>query len=303
MPLLVTGTVGIDTVETPLKRVVDILGGSAFHFAIAASLVAPVRLVAAVGEDFPPDLKKFFDGSPIDTTGLEIRRGSKTFRWHGKYFDDMNQRESIRTDLNVIAESPPPIPDGFRDSEYVFLANTHPDVQRGFIEQIRKPKLIVLDTMDLWINIAREELIRTLRHVHGVVMNDSETRLLTNLRDIIPSARAILEFGPQFVVVKRGEHGATLVTRDELVALPAYPTTTVVDPTGAGDSFAGGMMAYLASVNRTDTAALKAAMAHGACIASICIEDFSSFALKRADKNEVNRRLGAYRKMLSIEGL
>lgn len=302
MPLLVTGTVGIDTIETPLQRVDDVLGGSALHFAMAASLISPVRLVAAVGDDFPGEMKKFFDHRPIDTAGLEIRRGSKTFRWHGKYLDDMNQRESVRTDLNVIAEAPPPVPEHFRDSQYIFLANTHPTVQRGFIEQLKKPKLIVMDTMDLWINIERDELLKTLKLVHGVVMNDSEARLLTEKRDVIPAAQAILELGPKFAVVKRGEHGASLVTRDEITFLPAYPTTRVIDPTGAGDTFAGGMMGYLASVNRTDIRALRASMAHGACVASICIEDFSAFALHRADKSELARRLKNYREMLTIEG-
>ncbi len=301
MSLLVTGTVGIDTVETPQKRVDDVLGGSAFHFALAAGLVGPVRLVAAVGEDFPAECRATFDGTEVDLAGLEVRKGSKTFRWHGKYFDDMNQRESIRTDLNVIAEAPPPVPEAYRDSAYVFLGNTHPAVQRNFIEQLRGAKLIVMDTMDLWINTAREDLLKTLRLVHGVVMNDSEARLLTEQRDVLPAARDILALGPKLVVIKKGEHGAVLVTADEVIALPAYPTDKVVDPTGAGDSFAGGMMGYLASVNRHDVSALKNAMAYGACIASICIEDFSSFALKRSTKNDVNTRLRQYRDMLTID--
>lgn len=301
MTLLVTGTVGIDTVETPQKRVDDVLGGSALHFAMAASLVSPVRLVAAVGDDFTPEMRSFLEGRPIDTAGLEVRRGSKTFRWHGKYFDDMNQRESIRTDLNVIAEAPPPVPETYRNSAYVFLGNTHPAVQRGFIEQIGKVKLIVLDTMDLWIDTARDELLKTLRLVHGVVMNDGEARQLTGLRDVIPAARHVLTLGPKFIIVKKGEHGAVLVSGDETIALPAYPTAAVVDPTGAGDSFAGGMMGYLASTDRIDTSAIKTAMAYGTCIASICIEDFSSFALKRSSAADVDARLRRYRDMLKIE--
>ncbi|MBX3395660.1 MAG: sugar kinase [Phycisphaerae bacterium] len=301
MPLLVTGTVGIDTVETPTARVDNVPGGSAFHFAMAAALVGPVRLVAAVGDDFPAEHRRYFDGLPIDITGLEIRKGSKTFSWHGKYLDDMNQRESLRTDLNVIAEAPPPIPDAYRDSDYVFLANTHPAVQRGFLEQMHQPKLVVMDTMDLWINICKDELMATLRKVHGVVMNDSEARLLTGVRDVIPAARQVLAAGPRFVIVKKGEHGAMLVTADEIASLPAYPTAGVVDPTGAGDSFAGGMMGYLARVDRHDTRAIKTAMAYGTCTASICIEDFSSEALRRADPNEVQRRLARYSDMLTID--
>lgn len=301
MPLLVTGTVGIDTVETPTTRVDNVLGGSAFHFAMAAALIGPVRLVAAVGDDFPSEHRKYFEGLPIDLTGLETRKGSRTFSWHGKYLDDMNQRETLRTDLNVIAEAPPPIPDAYRDSDYVFLANTHPAVQRGFLEQMRPPKLVVMDTMDLWINICKDELLATLRKVDGVVMNDGEARLLTGLRDVIPAARQVLATGPKFVIVKKGEHGAMLVTADAIIALPAYPTSSVVDPTGAGDSFAGGMMGYLALVDRHDTRAIKTAMAYGTCTASICIEDFSSEALRRADQNEVRRRLAQYSEMLTIE--
>ncbi|HWL95214.1 MAG TPA: PfkB family carbohydrate kinase [Phycisphaerae bacterium] len=301
MSLLVTGTVGIDTVETPQTRVDDVLGGSAFHFALAAGLIHPVRLVAVVGDDFPPAMVRFFEGRSIDTSGLEVRRGSKTFRWHGKYHDDMNQRDSLRTDLNVIAEAPPPIPAHFRDSAYIFLGNTHPAVQRGFIEQFRGTKLIALDTMDLWINTTREELLQTLRLVHGVIMNDGEARQLTDQREIVPAAREILKMGPHFVAVKKGEHGAVLVTNDEIISLPAYPTLKVVDPTGAGDSFAGGMMAYLASVDRIDLAALRTGLAYGVCLASICIEDFSSFALKAATHDDVNQRLATYRRMLTFD--
>lgn len=301
MSLLVTGTVGIDTVETPSKRVDDVLGGSAYHFAMAAGLIGPVRLVAAVGEDFPSDLHATFDGTRIDLAGLEIRKGSKTFRWHGKYMEDMNQRESLRTDLNVIAEAPPPVPEAYRDSAYVFLGNTHPGVQRSFIEQLRKPKFIAMDTMDLWINVAKEDLLKTLRLVHCLVMNDSEARLLTDERDVLPAARKVLTMGPKMVVIKKGEHGAVLVTGSDIIALPAYPTDKVVDPTGAGDSFAGGMLGYLASIDRVDTVALKNAMAYGACTASICIEDFSSFATKRSNRNDVKSRLMKYREMLSLD--
>jgi sugar/nucleoside kinase (ribokinase family) len=300
MPLLVTGTIGIDTVETPHGLAQDVLGGSAAYFALAASLITPVRLVGVVGDDFPPAFRDVFKGRPIDTTGLETRSGSKTFRWQGKYIGDMNAAETLRTDLNVISETPPRIPEQFRDSRYVFLANTHPDLQRGFIEQLERPKLIVCDTMNLWINTAKDELLRTLKLVNGMVMNDGEARLLTGKVDLIQAGHDVLKLGPQFVAIKKGEHGGLMITPDEVVALPAYPTMKVKDPTGAGDSFAAGVMAYLASTDRRDTNALWSALAHGTCLASITIEDFSMRSLAAADKATLDERLTRYKAMLSF---
>jgi len=301
MSLLVTGTVGIDTVETPHGKAVDVLGGSASYFAFAASLLAPVRLVGAVGGDFPPEMRDIFRARPIDTTGLEVRGGSKTFRWAGRYEGDMNAAQTLRTDLNVVSEAPPRIPEAFRDSRFVFLANTHPSVQREFIGQLRGAALIVCDTMNLWIGQFRDELLKTLALVHGVVLNDGEARMLTDQTNLISAGREVLRLGPKFVVVKKGEHGAILITADDLFAIPAYPTTSVKDPTGAGDSFAGGMMGYLASVDRTDFGAIRSAMARGACVASITIEGFSLDALKAADKGEVERRLARFRALTAYD--
>lgn len=301
MSLLVTGTIGIDTVETPGRRVEDVLGGSAAYFAFAAALITPVRLVGVVGGDFPQAFRDTFNGRPIDTAGLETRPGSKTFRWHGKYLDDMNQRESISTDLNVIAEDPPEIPEQFRDSDYVFLANTHPAIQRGFIDQLTGPKLIVCDTMDLWINTARDELLDTLARVHGVVLNDSEARLLTDRDNLVLAGRQILEAGPQFVVIKKGEHGAMLVARDDIFILPAYPAANVKDPTGAGDSFGGGMMGHLAGLDQTGPNAMRSSLAHGTCVASITIEDFSLDALRAADRSKLEARLAEFKALTVFE--
>lgn len=301
MSLLVTGTIGIDTVETPDNRADDVLGGSAAYFALAASLLHPVRLVGVVGDDFPSGFREQFNGLPIDTAGLEIRPGAKTFRWHGKYLDDMNERESLRTDLNVVGEAPPSIPDSFRDSQYVFLANTHPSIQKQFIEQLDSPRLVVCDTMDLWIAEFRDDLVATLRAVGGVVLNDGEARMLTGRSDLIHAGRAVLEYGPRFVVIKKGEHGAMLLTSDEIAVFPAYPTDQVKDPTGAGDSFAAGMMASLAKMDRMDTPALKSAVARGTCMASITIEDFSLDALRRSDAAELESRLQRFRSMLTFE--
>jgi cytidine kinase len=302
MSLLVTGTIGIDTVETPFGHGEEVLGGSAAYFTFAAGLmVRPVRLVAVVGEDFPARFVELFKRGPIDCSGLEIRAGAKTFRWKAKYLDDMNERETLSTELNVVGEAPPTIPAKFRDSTFVFLANTHPALQRGFISQLTGPKLIVCDTMNLWIDGARDELLKTLAAVHGVLLNDSEARMLTGQNNMILAGRAILDLGPRFVVIKKGEHGAMLVTRDEVFVIPAYPSTNVKDPTGAGDSFGGGMMGYLASVDRTDMKALKSALAYGTCVASITIEDFSLDSLKAATRAAVDARFAEFKQMLAVE--
>lgn len=301
MSLLVTGTIGIDTLETPFGEAPDVLGGSAVHFAFGASLLAPVRLVGVVGEDFPPAMRELFRSRPIDLAGLETRRGSKTFRWAGKYVGDMNSAETLRTDLNVIAEDAPKIPDVFRDSDFVFLANTHPALQRGFIAQLKSPKLIVCDTMNLWIGQFRDELVKTFAAVHGVVLNEGEARMLTGQTNLILAGREVLQMGPKFAIIKKGEHGALLVTPEELFSLPAFPTTEVKDPTGAGDCFAGGLMGYLASINRSDVAAIKSAMARGTCTASITIEGFSVDAIKKADRADLDRRLARFKAMTAYE--
>jgi sugar/nucleoside kinase (ribokinase family) len=301
MSLLVTGTIGIDTVDTPHGSVKDVLGGSAVYFALAASLLEPVRLVGAVGDDFPAGFRRIFEKRRIDLAGLETRAGSKTFRWHGKYLNDINERQTLRTDLNVVSEAPPKIPAAFADSGFVFLANTHPAVQRVFLGQLSAPRLIVCDTMNLWISDFRQDLLETIKRVDGLVLNDGEARMLTGCHDLIQAGRAVLKMGPTFVVIKKGEHGAMLVSPDELFVLPAYPTERVKDPTGAGDSFAGGMMGYLAAANRFDGRTLKSAMARGACVASIAIEDFSLEALARATPADVDTRLRRFCDMLSID--
>lgn len=300
MSLLVTGTVGIDTVITPTGRADDVLGGSAVYFSLAAARFAPVRLVAVVGDDFPPAFRDVLASKRIDPTGLETRKGSKTFRWTGKYLGDMNERESLRTDLNVIAEAPPAIPPAFLDSDVVFLANTHPALQRNMRQQLPAAKLVVCDTMDLWINTEREALARTLAAVHGVVINDSEAVQLTGQKNVISAGRAVLAMGPRFVVVKKGAHGALLVTADGVTAIPAYPSERVVDPTGAGDSFAGGMLGYLAAEGRFDYATLRRALIRGTVAASFTIEDFSVKRLQALSETELQHRITEFTGMLAI---
>jgi len=238
MPLIVTGTIGIDIVHTPHGVAERVLGGSAVYFAAAASMFAPVRLVAAAGEDLPPEfLEAIAHFKGIDTRGLEVRKGSKTFAWGGKYHDDFISRDTLFTDLNILTEAPPPIPAAFADSVIVFLANSHPAVQMGFLNQLPKKRFVVADTMDLWINIALPELKTLLKSVDGLALNNDEAELLTGRANPVTAGRQILEMGPRFVVVKKGEHGSLLIHRDGIAALPAYPTETVVDPTGAGDIF------------------------------------------------------------------
>lgn len=294
MSLLVTGSIGIDIVETPHGRADDVLGGTAVNFAFAARLFGPVRLVGVVGEDFPPALRDRMTDDRVDLAGLEVRRGSKTFRWHGRYSEDMNTRDTVSVQLNVLAEAGPKIPPAYADSRYVFLGATHPALQQDLISQLKGPALVVADTMDLWIETQRGELERTLGRVGGVVLNDGEARMLTDETNLVTAGKAILKYGPKFVVIKKGEHGAVLVTRDRVAAVPAYYSENVKDPTGAGDSFAGGLMGYLTRAGKHDADTLIAAMVRGTIAASFLIEDFSINRLRALTQAEFDRRLGEY---------
>ncbi|MEZ0268120.1 MAG: PfkB family carbohydrate kinase, partial [Phycisphaerae bacterium] len=216
MSLLVTGSIGIDTVETPAGRRDNVIGGSAIYFSYASSFFTPVRLVGAVGEDAPKELFGVFGDQEVDTTGLEVRKGSKTFRWHGSYVKDLNEAVSVQTDLNILAEAAPKIPEKFLDSKYVFLANTHPVLQANMAKSLKGAKLIVADTMNLWINTARKELIETLKLVHGLVLNDGEARLLTEKKNLIEAGREVLKMGPKFVVIKKGEHGCLMCSGEDV---------------------------------------------------------------------------------------
>ena len=291
MSLLVTGSIGIDTLQTPLGRAENVLGGSAIYFALAAAHFSPVRVVATVGEDFDMDMLEPLRDKPIDLGGIEVRAGSKTFRWHGKYVGAMNEAETVEVELNVLAERGAPIPPAFADSRFVFLANTHPALQREFAAQLSKAELLVCDTMNLWIENEPDELRRTLAKVHGLVLNEGEARLLTDRSNLVIAGREILKLGPRFVVIKKGEHGSLLVTPDDLCLVPAYPTEKVIDPTGCGDSFAGAMMGYLMARGRYDIDTLRAAMARGSVVASYVIESFSVDASANVTSDDVEQRL------------
>lgn len=313
MSLVVTGTIGIDTIVTPSGHADKILGGSGTYFAAAASLYGPVRLVAAVGDDFPVHHRAVLEHfKAVDLTGLETRKGSKTFAWGGKYLANMNSRETLFTELGVLAEAPPKVPPSYADSTHLFLANTHPAVQLGFIDQFPKRVLTVADTMDLWINIAKPELTQLLQRVDGLVLNYDEAELFTGKSNPVTAGREILKMGPRFVVIKKGEHGAILVHRDGMAALPAFPTEDVVDPTGCGDTFAGGMMGALANQtgwHRTGQGsigdpgsyeAVRRALVHGTVVASYNIEAFSLERLKSITAAELQGRYQKYVAMASV---
>lgn len=301
MSLLVTGSIGIDTVVSPFGRADGVLGGSAVYFALAASQYAPVRLVGVVGEDFPDVFRSVLTAREIDLRGLEVRRGSKTFRWSGRFEGDMNQAQTLEVDLNVLAERGPKVPEVFADSETVFLANTHPTLQRDLLRQLRGPKLVVCDTMNLWIANERDSLLETFKLVTGVILNDAEARQLTERMNLIEAGEWLLARGPRFVVIKKGEHGSLLITPEGASAIPAFPAKVVRDPTGAGDSFAGGMIGYLAAGKSLDVSALRSAMVRGTVAASFTIEDFSVRRVEKLARAEVDARVARFVSMLRVE--
>jgi len=260
-----------------------------------------VRLVGVVGEDCPNDLVSVFEGRDVDSSGLEVRKGSKTFRWHGSYLKDMNEAVTVEVDLNVLAERAPKIPENYLDSKFVFLANTHPALQQQMLGSLKSPKLVVADSMNLWIETQRPELLKLLKKVHGFVLNDGEARLLTEEKNLIKAAAAVLKMGPKFVVIKKGEHGCLLYSDRGAFVLPAFPTEQVVDPTGAGDSFAGGMMGYLSTQGGiTSSSTLKRALAYGTVVASYTISDFSLDGIQRADRDQIDDRFHDFKTAMSF---
>lgn len=303
MSLVVTGSIGIDTVETPDgERREEVMGGSCAYFAAASSIYAKTRMVAVAGDDFPAGHRATLERFGIDLAGLEIRKG-KTFRWGGRYLENMDRRETLFTDLNVLGGEPARIPEAYKDSSFVFLANAPPAVQHAMLREFPRRKLAVADTMDLWIGSARDELIALIREVDGLVLNYDEAEEFTGKRNTVAAAKEILALGPRFVVVKKGEHGCLFVHRDGIGALPAYPAERVVDPTGAGDTFAGGMMGFLAAQDAEDPGSFESvrmALAHGTVMASFTIEAFSLERLERLTKEELSARLDEYERMLHL---
>jgi sugar/nucleoside kinase (ribokinase family) len=280
MGILVVGSVALDSIQTPSGHAEEILGGSATHFSIAASYFTDVSMVAVVGDDFPQEHVAFLQRKGIDTSGL-WRQAGRTFRWKGEYTGDLNTAKTLDTQLNVFAEFNPRMTAAQRRSECLFLANIDPDLQRGVLEQMQKPRIVACDTMNYWIDSKLESLKRTVSLVDIVLINDAEVRHLAGEQNVFTAARRILAWGPRIIVVKRGEHGSAMIGPKMIFEVPAYPLESVVDPTGAGDSFAGGFMGYLAAKGTSDDAALRQALVFGSVMGSFSVMEFGS------------RRLGA----------
>jgi sugar/nucleoside kinase (ribokinase family) len=302
MSLLVVGSVALDSLETPFGRREDVLGGSASYFSACASFFGPTRLVAVVGEDFPEEHVRFLAGRGVDLAGL-ARRPGRTFRWKGRYEFDLNTAHTLDTQLNVFAEFRPELPSHYRDSEYVFLGNIDPDLQRAVLDQVRAPRFVACDTMNFWISSKRESLLRTLRRVDMLFVNDAEARQLADEHNVVKAARRILSYGPRAVVVKRGEHGALFFSGEEVFAASAYPLAAVFDPTGAGDSFAGGFMGYLAHGRREDQATLRRAIVLGSVLASFTVEQFSLDRLRTLTAAEIRARFAEAKQLAHFEDL
>jgi sugar/nucleoside kinase (ribokinase family) len=298
MSLLVVGSVAFDSIDTPHGRAERVLGGSGTYLAYAASLYTNVRLIGAVGDDFTEEHVNILRQRGIDLSGLQRKKG-KTFFWHGRYFADMNERETLKVELNVFGDYEPELPEKFRDSEYVFLANARPALQIKVRKQLKKPRLVFCDTMDLWIETERDELMSLLGMVDGIVLNDGEARKLTenNFPTLIGAGRQIMRFGPKYVIVKKGEHGALLLTPDGVFATAAYPLEHVFDPTGAGDTFGGGVLGYLAKTGDLSFDNLKKAIIHGTVVASFTVEKFSLDRLREISQSDLE---GRYAEMVAM---
>jgi sugar/nucleoside kinase (ribokinase family) len=299
--LLVVGSVALDTVETPFGKVSEALGGSATYFSYSASFFTQVRLVAIVGEDFPESHLRLLEDRGVDIGGLQVSRG-RTFRWTGEYGYDLNEAKTLETQLNVFAEFRPALGEGVGRVPYLFLANIDPELQLDVLHQMKeRPRLVALDTMNFWIQGKRDALRRVLGEVDVVTINDGEARQLASEPNLIKAARAISAMGPRAVIVKRGEYGALLLTDGSLFFVPAYPLESVYDPTGAGDTFAGGFMGYLAAQDRIDAAAMRRAIVYGSVMASFTVEDFSLTRLTRLKPADIAERYAAFHELIRVE--
>lgn len=298
MSLLVVGSVALDSVETPFGKAENALGGSAVYISMSASyFAAPVRVVAVVGGDFPKEYLRLLEDRAIDLDGLKVVDHGKTFRWGGRYHYDLNTRDSLYTELNAFEHFDPVIPEGYRKSAYVCLGNIHPALQRKVLGQIERPRLVIGDTMNYWIENTAEELRKTLKVMDVLIVNDSEARLLTREPNLIKAAKAIIAMGPAIIIIKKGEHGALLVTKDTIFSAPAYPLETIYDPTGAGDSFAGGFAGWLAKTDDLSPENLKRAVIYGSSLASFCVERFSVERLRDLTLLEIKDR---YRSFMAL---
>lgn len=300
MSLLVVGSIGLDTVETPFGKVEEVLGGAAVYCSVGASYFADVRLVGVVGEDFPEKEMAFLRSRKLDLDGVEVRPG-KTFRWGAMYGTDLNTRQTLFTDLNVFGRFDPQIPEKYRDTPYVFLGNIGPELQLAVLRQMRRPRLVALDTMNYWIERTAEQLREVLKQVDVLFVNDAEARSLAEDTNLVCAAARVRELGPKTIVVKKGEHGVLMCTGKTFFCAPAYPLEKVCDPTGAGDTFAGGFMGYLAKADRVDDAALRQAVICGSAMASFICESFGLDRLRTLSEQEIRERVHAFHEMTTFE--
>jgi sugar/nucleoside kinase (ribokinase family) len=298
--LLVVGSVGLDTVETRAGKRAEVLGGAASYFSVAASFLAPVRLTAVVGTDFPAEHTKLLEGHAVDLAGLE-RAPGRTFRWTGVYAPDFSTRTTLDTQLNVFEKFQPKLPPAYAGSDYVFLANIHPALQLSVLEQSKKPKFVACDTMNFWISGERAALLKLLERVDMLLLNDEEARQLSGEANLPAAARAIRKLGPRAVVIKRGDAGALLFHEGGVFAAPAFPIENVIDPTGAGDSFGGGFMGWLAHEGDTTPTTIRTAMIMGSVLASFSVEDFSLDRFKRLDLTQIRERFQAFADLVHFE--
>ena len=300
MSVLVVGSVALDSVETPFGKADDVIGGSATYFSASASHQTPVQLVGIVGADYPTETLQPLADRGVDLAGLGHADG-ESFRWRGRYRHDLNSAETLETRLGVFSHFRPKIPTQFRSAKYVFLGNIDPRLQLEVLKQVEKPKLVACDTMNFWIESRREDLLTLLKHVDLITLNDGEARQLTEQSNLVQAARWILDRGPHTVVIKKGEHGAFMFTRTSVFFAPAYPLESVFDPTGAGDSFAGGFMGYLARTDDLSEASLRRAVIHGSAMGSFVVEGFSITRLMEITRADIDARVADFHKLVSFD--
>ncbi len=302
MSLAVVGSVALDSIRTPFKSVDRVLGGSCTYFSYSASFFTPVKMVGVVGKDFPAKYLRELKGRGIDTEGVEVAAG-KTFSWTGEYKFDMNVRETLKLDLNVFADFSPKVPASYKNSSHLFLANINPGLQLKVLEEINSARIVACDTMDIWIKSDRVKLLQLLKKVDILFLNDSEARELSGEANLIKAAAKIKKFGPGIVIIKKGEHGSVLFSEDWRFVAPAYPLENAIDPTGAGDSFAGGFMGYISTVKKINEEEIKRALVFGTASASFCVEDFSVNRFRKADRSSINRRFKEIRKFTQFKDI
>ena len=302
MDILVIGSIAFDSVETPFGKGDEVLGGSATYFSTSASFFTGVQLVAVVGDDFPDEPRQFLSARGVDLAGLQTRPGN-TFRWKGRYGYDLNEAHTLETHLNMFASFHPQLPPSYRQAKFVFLANIDPELQLEVLKQVEKPQLVACDTMNFWIEGKREALVHTLGHVDILVINEGEVRQLADEVNLVKAAGKVLDMGPKTLVVKRGEYGVLVFSEHSIFSAPAYPLEEVFDPTGAGDTFAGGFMGYLAATNNLSDETIRKATVFGSVMASFTVEDFSLNRLRNLSWKEVEDRFRRFQALTVFEGL